>query len=72
MQLIAIRKEMVEMEEGEGERKTGNDERKREVTIDQIEAYLKEKESCSRPSTLLVGNSVRMSSDLLPIGTLLV
>ena len=77
LQLITIRKEMIKVEREEEERhngedgEDGEDERKREVTIDQIEAYLEEKENCSRPSTLLVGNSVRRNSELLPIGTLL-
>ena len=49
-----------------------DDEKKKEVTIDQVEAYLKEKENGPQPSTLLVGNSVRVDSELLPIGTLLI
>ena len=48
------------------------DEERERVTMKTMEDYLHSQEGQARPSTLLVGNSLRMSSELLPIGTLLV
>lgn len=73
---MSIRKEMINQQvtgrmEVEDENENENEKRER-VTMNTMEEYLQSQEAQARPSTLLVGNSLRMSSELLPIGTLLV